>query len=325
MKHVFLINPAAGKRDRSREFYERFTAFAQARALDYEIAVSRAPGDCRGLARRWAAAGAPLRLYACGGDGTLNEVVNGAVGFPNVAVTHYPGGSGNDFIKVFHDSAPFADLEQLLDPAEAEFDLISCNGDYALNVCSLGFDARIGTEMAAYKRLPLVSGPGAYVLSALVNTVKGVHEPYTVELNGQTIAGEQTMIFVGNGRWYGGGFQPVPEADPADGLFDVLLVRGVSRLTVLRVIGSYKNGGYHDFPQIIRHFRTRSLTIRCGRENAINLDGELRRAQIVRIDLAPEKLRFFYPRTLSWAPIPRKFEQKEGIGREREKVCAHMD
>ncbi len=70
----------------------------------------------------------PVRLYACGGDGTLNEVVNGAAGHANAAVTHFPGGSGNDFIKIFSDPAAFRSLPRLLDAEEATFDLIRCNG-----------------------------------------------------------------------------------------------------------------------------------------------------------------------------------------------------
>ena len=72
-----------------------------------------------------------------------------------------------------------------MDPAEAEFNLISCNGDYALNVCSMGLDARIGTEASRYKHFPLVTGPGAYGLSALANIIKGVHRPYRIALNGE--------------------------------------------------------------------------------------------------------------------------------------------
>ena len=99
MRHVFLINPAAGKYDRTGEFTQTIRAACE--GLDYEILVSRAPGDCTHIAQAAASSGEPVRLYACGGDGTLNEVVNGAAGHANAAVTHFPGGSGNDFIKIF--------------------------------------------------------------------------------------------------------------------------------------------------------------------------------------------------------------------------------
>lgn len=305
MRHLFLINPAAGKHDRTREYQARIAAACK--GLDYQVLVSRQPGDLTSWSRQAAASGEALRIYACGGDGTLNEVVNGAVGFPNVSVTHFPGGSGNDFIKIFHNTAPFSSLEALLDPAEAEFDLISCNGDYALNVCSMGLDARIGTEASRYKRLPLVTGSGAYALSALMNIIKGIHRPYRVTLEGEVLDGAFTLIFAGNGRWYGGGFHPAPDADPCDGLLDVLLVQPVSRLQVAAIIGKYKRGQYADYPQLIRHVRTRHLEIQSSAPAEINLDGELRWAQTVQIGVAKDKIRFFYPKSLTWEVASRVY------------------
>ena len=99
MKHIFIVNPAAGKSDRTAEYRKMIEAAFAPRGLSYELLVSGAPGECRTLARQAAQSGEEVRLYACGGDGTLNEVVNGVVGYGNAAVTHFPGGSGNDTIK----------------------------------------------------------------------------------------------------------------------------------------------------------------------------------------------------------------------------------
>ncbi len=306
MKHLFIINPAAGSKDRTEAYTKQINRICQERGLDYEIAISKAPGNCRELAHQAAKTGEEYRIYACGGDGTLNEVVSGVAGFDNVAVTMYVGGSGNDFVKIFNDSEPFRDLEQLLDCKEATFDLISCNGDMSLNICSVGLDARIGTDVSNYKRIPLLSGFRAYVASTLVNVIRGVAEHYVVEIDGERIDGERTMICICNGRYYGGGFNPVPEADPTDGLLDVLLVNKVSRLQIAGVIGKYKAGRYSELPHLVRHFKTNSLKIICDRPTSINLDGELRTAQVIDIRLAKEKLRFFYPKQLTYqtaAPV----------------------
>ncbi len=301
MKHLFIINPAAGSRDRTKQYTEKIKAACDPKGLDYEIKVSNAPGNCRELARAAAETGEEYRIYACGGDGTLNEVVSGAVGFPNVSVTAFSGGSGNDFTKIFNDPDAFRDIEQLLDCQEAEFDLIRCNDDYSLNICSVGLDARIGTDVANYKRLPLLSGFRAYAASAVVNVIRGVSEHYVVEVDGKTFDDEHTLICVCNGRFYGGGFNPVPEADPADGKLEVLLVKKVSRLKVLQVIGAYKNGKYAQMPHLITHIRTDSVRILCDRPTPINLDGEMRMAQTVEMSVAPQKLRFFYPKNLVWS------------------------
>ena len=302
MKHLFIINPAAGKYDRTEELRAKIQTACLSRCLDYEIKVSGKPGDCTVITREAAASGEETRVYACGGDGTLNEVVCGAAGAANLAVTHFPCGSGNDFVKNFNEPAAFLELERLLDAEEATLDLIQVGEDYSLSICSMGIDARIGTEIQKYKRLPLVSGQGAYNLSTVVNLIKGIHRHYVVELGGQRIDDRFTLICVCNGRWYGGGYCPVPEAVPDDGKLEVLLVGKVSRLQVAGVIGKYKAGRYAERPEIFRHFSADRVVIHCDREEVVNLDGEARYGKDVEIRLSDKKLRFFYPKGLSFYP-----------------------
>ena len=296
MKHLFIINPAAGSRNQTESYRKKIAEVCEKRGLDYSIRVYGAPGRCRKIAREAAETGKEYRLYACGGDGTLNEVVSGAAGFPNVAVTVFSGGSGNDFARMFSEPEAFKDLERLLDAEETEFDLIKCNDDYSLNICSVGLDARIGHDVSNYKRIPLLSGFRAYAVSTVVNVVKGIHEHYVVEVDGERIDGRFTLICACNGRYYGGGFCPVPQADPTDGKLEVLLVRDVSRLKVAQVVGAYKNGKYADFPHLIRHITTDKIKIICDKETGINLDGEKREAEVIEMSVAEEKLRFFIPK-----------------------------
>ncbi len=300
MKHLFIINPAAGSRDRTESYSRQIREVCEEQGLQYRIAISQAPGNCREIAREAAASGEEYRIYACGGDGTLNEVVSGAAGYDNVAVTMFAGGSGNDFIKIFNDTAPFRDLRQLLNCDEALFDLVKVNNDISLNICSVGLDARIGTDVANYKRLPLLSGFRAYAASTVVNVIRGIAEHYMVEIDGKRICGEQTLICACNGRFYGGGFNPVPDADPTDGLLDVLVIKKVSRLKVPTVIGKFKAGRFRELPSLVRHYKTDKLRIVCHKPTCVNLDGELRTAEIVDISIAKEKIRFFYPRQLTY-------------------------
>ena len=304
MKHIFIVNPAAGKCDRTVQVKNAVQELFQDTQLQYEVKVSKGPGDCIRLAKEACETGEEVRLYACGGDGTLNEVINGAVGFDNAAVTHFPAGSGNDFIKLFDKPQTFRSLEDLLDCEEAQLDLIECRADdqlcYGANIVSIGLDARIGTEMGRYRRLPLVSGSGAYYLSTAVNLCKGIARPYEICINGEIISGEQTLVCVCNGRWYGGGFNPVPDAEPDDGLLDVLIIKKVNLMQVAKVIGHYKNGHYAQFPELIRHLRTDKLQILCREESVVNLDGECLRGIQVDFAVSSHKLRFFYPRGLTY-------------------------
>ena len=299
MKHLFLVNPAAGLCDRTAQIKAAANAVLGSRSIPYAIAVSRGPGDLTERTRTACAAGEDIRLYACGGDGTLNEVNNGAVGFENAVVTHYPAGSGNDFVKLFDAPDAFRDLERLLDGVETHLDLICCQAGgqrrYAANVCSLGLDARIGTEIAAYRRLPVVGGSAAYLLSTVVNVFRGIHQPYTVDFGSRRIRGDQTLICVCNGSWYGGSFHPVPDARPDDGLLDVLMVKPVGLLRLATAIGRYKQGEYRRFPNLITHCRTDRLRVTCDADSVVNVDGEALTAREVSFSVVPHGLRFLMP------------------------------
>lgn len=304
MKHIFIVNPAAGKCDRSVQVKTQAEKVFGSRGLDYEVQISKGPGDCTRLAREAVQTGEEVRIYACGGDGTLNEVVNGVAGYSHVAVTHFPSGSGNDFIKIFDRPEAFRDLSSFLDADEQRFDLIRCDGGeqvmYSCNICSMGLDARIGTEMGRYRRLPGVSGKSAYYISTVANLMKGIHKPYILELNGQAIHGDQTMICICSGRNYGSSFNPVPNAEPDDGILDVLVVKPVNLLQIANIIGKYQKGLYAQYPDLIHYYRTDSIRVRCTEDSVVNVDGEAMWGIDVTFSVVPGALRFFYPAGLTY-------------------------
>lgn len=296
MEHIFLVNPAAGKEDPTPVAQRAAAQLEKALGEPCTIQISRAPGELTELARKAGASGNEVRLYACGGDGTFHEVVAGAMEFPNVAVTCLPLGSGNDFIKQFPHPEAFFRMEEFENTVEKRLDLMDVSGCVAVNVCSVGFDARIGTQIDRYRRLPLLSGPRAYWASVVVNLIRGVVKPCRVELQEGPVVGEDmTLACVCNGSWYGGSFHPVPEADSSDGLLDVLLVKKVSRLTVARVIAAYQKGHYADYPNLIAHYQTKRLRIVTPEKEPVNLDGELIHSRDITIQLLPGKLRLFGP------------------------------
>lgn len=306
MKHLFLMNPRAGKYDRTQEMREKIRTAMQGREEPWQAAVTRYPGHATELARAAAETGEAVRIYACGGDGTLNEAAAGAAGYANAAVTHYPMGSGNDFLRMFGpDACRFYDLSALLDAPQAPLDLIECNGRLALNVCSVGFDARIGLGAADFKKLPLVSGSMAYKLSALRTIVRGIHLPYRVEIDGERLPGEEfTLLCACNGRYYGGGFNPSPDAMPDDGRLNFVVVPAVSRLTVASLIGKYAKGGVGEIEGVILR-QGREMHITCDRVSPINLDGEELLDSELSIRVSAKKLNFFFPIGTHWDPARR--------------------
>ena len=307
MKHLFIVNPAAGGRDRTEQVRaEVERAFARRGEEDtYEVYTTTEPMDaCRKIEQE-AASGAALRAYACGGDGTLNECVCGAVGRENVAVTHYPGGTGNDFVRCFGPERDrFRDLEALLDGEVRPLDVIDCNGRASINICSVGIDARIGTDVHKYSALPLLGGKAAYLTSAAVNLFKGVREPMRVRCGAVRHEGDTSLICACNGSYYGGGFHPVPEARPDDGVLDFLIVKGLSRLAFIKLIGGYAKGKYASMPKYITHVRGERIDIESDTELAVNVDGELIFGKHVTMKLLRSAVRFIVPRDMAYFRAP---------------------
>lgn len=293
LKHIFLINPAAGRGKSQARLAALCRETAEERRLDYEILVTEYPGHGVELAKKAVSqsGGRRARVYACGGDGTLNEAARGVFGAWNAAVTHYPAGTGNDFIKAFGaQSQAFRSLSAIVDGREIAMDYIQANCGGAVNVLSVGADARVAAGVAKYKKLPLPTGQTSpYLLSAAEHIIRGLGEEYEVEIDGVRYDGAYTMIFVGNGGCYGGGFCPVPQACPRDGLLDVLLVSKVSRLAAARVVTAYKRGLYWQYPQYIAHLLAKEITVRLkdGGQMCVNLDGEIAYTRRLEARLLP--------------------------------------
>lgn len=302
MKHLFIMNPAAGgNKKNGRQLAAEIEAVMQARADDYEIYWTKAPMDaCRKIEEESEKC-EKLRVYACGGDGTLNECVNGAAGKKNTAVTHFPRGTGNDFIRMFgEEAALFSDLNKLVDGEERPIDLIRCNGRYSANICSVGIDARVGADVHKYSGIPVIGGAGGYIVSLIVNVLKGISQRYTIKTERESREDEFSLVCVCNGRYYGGGFNPVPEARPDDGILEILIVEKVSRLKVAQLIGRYAKGRYKEFPELIRHIRGERISIESREEIVVNIDGEAIYSKKVDMEIVKNGVQFLFPKHMAF-------------------------
>ena len=301
MHHLFIINPTAGKKRDTRQLEEEIRSLG----LSHEIVLTKRAGDARRIARTMAELGEDLRIYACGGDGTLNEVVNGAAGFDNAAVTNVPIGTGNDFLKIFGKDykARFSDLNALSQGPQAAMDLIDCNGHLGIDIVCTGLDARIAVDKDKYNGFPLVSGVGSYAISAVANVlVKGIGVPTVVDCGDLHYEGETALVCVCSGRYYGGGFMPVGDNMPDDRVLETLVVPKVSRFTFFRLVGKYAQGKYRDYPDLILHRRGNGATVRGQRELVAVVDGEPVRAKELSIRLSDKKVNFFYPAGMRYDP-----------------------
>ncbi len=305
MKHLFIVNPTAGGKDKTEEVRARVEAAFQGRGDYYEIYVTRAPLDAVDKIRRDAACCEELWVYACGGDGTFNECVNGAALLENVAVCPFPTGTGNDFCRMFGDEKElFRDLDALLNGSVHTIDLIDCNGRYGANICSVGIDARIGTSVHKYSKLPLIGGATGYVVSAAVNVFHGISRPMRIRCGELTIEGETSLACVCNGQYYGGGFHPSLTARPDDGVLDMFIAKKVSLFQFARLIGKYAAGKAAELTKYVTHVQGAEMDIRFDREDVVNVDGEALYTEHVIMKLVPDALRLIVPRGMRFFEQP---------------------
>jgi len=294
MKHLFIINPAAGKRESTAQLEKLLSELT----FEYEVVYTRQAGDARRITEQAAALGDPIRIYACGGDGTLNEVVNGAAWHDHVAVTNVPKGTGNDFLKIFGSDyrALFYDLEALAQGPQRAFDLMDCNGHLGIDVVCCGVDARIAKDVHRYKNWRFVSGMGAYCLALLENVLfKGISRPMRLRMGEREWDGDMTLLCICNGRHYGGGFNPVPEAMPDDGVLDMLHIKKVSLFQLPALIGKYAKGRYRELPRFVIDHHGDSASFSSDRELVTVVDGEVLTGHDFTVRLSEKKINFFYP------------------------------
>lgn len=305
MRHEFIINPAAGKKKHIRAAIQAIQNACARHDLRHTVTLTECAGDAVRITRSIVETGEPARIYAVGGDGTLCEVLQAAAGAEQAAVTNLPAGTGNDFLKLFGEGyrEAFWELDSLFtDSAEAALDVMDCNGRLGLDVVCAGVDARVAADVDRFKALPLVKGKGAYILSLAQNVLfKGIAKPMTVHIDGQTWDKPTSILCICNGRHYGGGFMPVGDAMPDDGILDTLLVPQVSLPTFARLVGDYANGKYADYPELIEaHHTAGPICYEAAEPITTVVDGEVMKSKSFTVSLSDKKLRFFWPARLSY-------------------------
>lgn len=300
LKHIFIINPSAGKNDSRQRIYAMAEALREKHGLDVQCMLTASVGHAATLARGLAESGEDVRLYACGGDGTVNEVANGIAGYANAAMTCIPIGTGNDFLKNFGaDYEKFLDAENLWNGETQALDLIDCSGRYCLTIACSGIDARIAESVHDFGASPMLTGRGSYLASVAANFLfRKIGRRWRVMLDNEVIEGDFALVSMCNGRYYGGGSTPVPEARMTDGILHTVLVRNISKARFAMLFSDYSAGNYQKLPRDVVRVSTAKVVRIEALEGDLTtcLDGESMHSQCVTLKLADKKVNFFAPK-----------------------------
>ncbi len=268
MKKIHIFNPIAGKDKRLPE------------KLEGEIYITKSVGDAESFAYETSKS-ENVHFIVHGGDGTINEVVNGIIkaeAEDRCLFSVVPKGTGNDFVRSAQENT--------------KIDVIKFNDSYCINSLNTGLDLRVVEEMEKAKKIPFVKGSFAYILGVVSVLFKHIGEKWkiTVEDTDGHIENfnneEYSLALFANGSFYGGGFNAAPLASLTDGAIDLIVIKKVSKLTLLKLIMAYRAGNHFKNGKIAEKFKKYLIYKKCVKATIENIKGICSDGEIIRTDRA---------------------------------------
>jgi YegS/Rv2252/BmrU family lipid kinase len=301
MNHIFIINPKAGKRDVTNYLLKELKRFTG--EIKYTVYITSGVNDAYEYARRYCQENdQETRFYVCGGDGTLNEVINGVISHPNISVACYPSGSGNDFIKNFGKAEDFLNFGALINGEEKLVDVLKVNERYTINICNLGFDAFVADRMIKFKNKPFISGKTAYTVALISSLMANMKHHCLVKVDDEVVYDDEILLCaIANGVCYGGGYYCAPLAKVDDGLIDFCLVKTLSRIKFISMVKKYKLGKHLDDPKIMKNLiykQCKKIEISSPKEFMYCMDGEVAKSNKISIELVKNQIKFVIPKKI---------------------------
>ncbi|NLL96304.1 MAG: diacylglycerol kinase family lipid kinase [Clostridiaceae bacterium] len=294
MHHLFIVNPVAGKGKAlhiTSEIESRFNGFDHT----YEISVTKAPGHAEEIAKEATLRHDKVRLYAVGGDGTLNEVVNGIAG-SETELGIIPCGSGNDAARSLYPVMDPAKLIKVLPMSySVPVDLGRLNDRFFINIASIGFDADVVLNRNYFKGFPFISGPASYILGVLATLIKCKKYKLYITLDDKEPMEKELLLSIfANGSYYGGGMKAAPSAKTDDGILDFYLVDSCNRRKILRFFPLFRKG-QHETMKEVTHTQGKRAVIESTSLFPVNIDGEVNMETRVSVEILHKNINIIIP------------------------------
>ena len=301
MKHYFIINPKAGSGKKLKALKERIENACRKKGEEFEIYLTKKMGDATEFVKNTCHSAADkIRFYACGGDGTVNEVASGAAEYENASVGVIPGGTGNDFLRCFTGKENFSNIEAQLEATEKKIDIVKCGEKYMVNMFNTGFDCEVAAKASSLKLIPMVSSSMAYILGVVVKLIEKPGAEFSVSLDGGEYEAKKLLLAtVSNGRYCGGGFNSSPRARLDDGILDVCFIKNISRRKFISIVSKYRSGEYLDMESlrsILEYRRAKDVKIRFDSPQNVCIDGEIVKTDRISMSVIPKKLSILVPK-----------------------------
>lgn len=300
MKYVFVINPSAGNGQKNNELESLLHKYDN--KIDYIIHKTTKEKEATEFVSSYLKEhDEETTIVACGGDGSLNEVVNGIHGYSQAILAIYPSGSGNDFVKYFGSRENFLDLDRLFNGTVKDIDCLVVNNKkeskYCINVCHFGLDSYVAETANEVKKKGGKNPYGKGVRKALFF---GRKNSISVKVDNEILnpKGKMLLCTLANGKYVGGKYQCAPRSEIDDGLMEVGFVFPCSILTIAKLMSKYEKGqhiGNPKFAKILKYQKAKEVEIYSPNEFAVSIDGEIIRNDYFKINIEHKSIKLLIP------------------------------
>lgn len=290
---VAIVNRTAGK-GKCERLWPQMAAYLAELGLEVRAEFTQEAGAATKLARVAASQGATAVL-SVGGDGTLNEVVNGLIDYPDTTLGIIPAGSGNDFVRSLGiKPSDWRTACQVIARGQGRaVDIGQVNGRHFINVAGVGFDATVVNCANTWGKRYLPTSI-AYVAAVLKTLREFKPTRLRIRLDDQEFESISWLVVVASGQYFGGGMWVAPTADFHDGLFDICILGDLSKLDFLRAFPSIFKGKHLDHPAI-SFYRARQVSVTAEQPFLVQTDGEVVSQTPISFSIKAGGLRIFHP------------------------------
>lgn len=280
MKYYFIVNPNSGK-VKKKNIEDKITQACLKREIRYEILHTSYAKEAEKLARQ-ISDDEECVIFSVGGDGSLNETLNGMVHSKNKILSVIPAGSGNDFYKSL----------SMLDYGVHAIDLGKINDRYFINIACIGLDADVANNLDIFRIKKWVPVSQRYYASLIYTFVKFQFKKLRISMGTNTIKRDCTILAVCNGQYYGSGFHIAPHASLKDGMFDIYMAEKMPKLKMIPLFVKLAKAKHESSPKIKR-FEESKIIIASEEAYTCNVDGEMMTSTHFEMEIEKNAVRVF--------------------------------
>ncbi len=280
-----IVNPNAGNR-KGKKDWEKIDRLLQKAGINFNPVFTRARGDAIQITREHIRKGF-RNFIVVGGDGTLNEIVNGMftqneVPVKDLKLAMIPVGTGNDWCRSFDIPFKYKQAIKLIRKQNTRWQDVGLvhfynsstpKSRYFVNVAGMGYDAVVAAK-TNYDKEHGRGGAILYLKNLLTSLLFYKHSQTVLKIDELHTYHHKTFsVSVGIGKYNGGGMKQLPNAEVDDGLFDITLIKKLGKFTVLKEVKNLYDGSFIHHPKV-ETFRGKQLIIESNPEIKLEVDGE---------------------------------------------------